>query len=36
MRPTPRGFPGLSAGRGGALTQKFVIDDEEMLVEEER
>ena len=37
MRPTPLGFPGLSAGGGGgATTKKFVINDEETLVEEEK
>ena len=36
-RPTPLGFPGLSAGGGGgAITKKFVIDEEEMLGEEEK
>ena len=36
-RPTPLGFPGLSAGGGGgAITKKSVINDEEMLVEEEK
>ena len=35
-RPTPLGFPGLSAGGGGAIIKNFLIDDEEELVEEER
>ena len=36
-RPTPtRGVPGVSAGGGGAMTKKFVINDEETLVEEEK
>ena len=36
-RPTPVGLiQGLSAGGGGIMTKKFAIDDEEMLVKEEK
>ena len=36
-RPTPVGLiPGLSAGGGGVMTNKFAIDEEDMLVEEEK